>query len=171
LRSPSRWRSCDASCSNYSHRPGGEPPVGSTAATPRIVIAEDSEALLDLIVKFVASLGYTPVATGEEALTVTLAAPPALVISDAHLPGISGLEVCQRLKEKAATRGIPFLLPTANAQDLGVEEAARRGNAQYDRVGRMPRSERARCGCRPRRRGPVGARPACRIGRALHPAG
>jgi CheY-like chemotaxis protein len=92
---------------------------------PRIVIAEDSEALLNLIASFVASLGYTPipVATGEAALAAVLAAPPVLVISDAGLPGMSGLEVCRRLKSEPATQAIPFVLLTASAPDLRAAAA------------------------------------------------
>ncbi len=86
----------------------GELPVGSTALT-------------------LASLGYTPVpvATGEEALTVTLAAPPALVISDAELPGMSGLEVCQRLKENAARRAIPSCSSPPTPRTSGLQRTRR----------------------------------------------
>ncbi|HET7339829.1 MAG TPA: ATP-binding protein [Methylomirabilota bacterium] len=47
--------------------------------------------------------------TGGEALSVVAAEPPELVILDVHLPDMSGLEVCRRLKAGAATAGLPVL--------------------------------------------------------------
>ncbi len=47
-----------------------------------------------------AGFAVTEAATGEEALAAARDDPPELVLLDVHLPGISGYEVCRRLKDE-----------------------------------------------------------------------
>ncbi|ABO50083.1 response regulator receiver protein [Desulforamulus reducens MI-1] len=48
---------------------------------------------------------------------------PDLLILDMMMPGITGLEVCQRLKSNPATAGIKVLLLTAKGQQRDQEAA------------------------------------------------
>ncbi len=58
--------------------------------------------------------------SGEKALAVCAADPvPDLVLLDLVMPGISGYEVCRRLKAEARTAGIPVILVTG--QELETE--------------------------------------------------
>lgn len=71
-------------------------------------------------------------ATGEEGLRAALDAknPPALVILDLMLPGMSGTELCRRLRREPATRRTPIIMLTARASesdrvaglDLGADD-------------------------------------------------
>lgn len=47
--------------------------------------------------------------TGEEALKAAQATRPGVILLDVHLPDMSGLEVCQRLKADPATAAIPVV--------------------------------------------------------------
>ncbi|HEX8162403.1 MAG TPA: response regulator transcription factor [Pyrinomonadaceae bacterium] len=70
--------------------------------------------------------------TGEEGLRAALDAkePPALVILDLMLPGMSGIELCRRLRREPATRRTPIIMLTARADesdrvaglDLGADD-------------------------------------------------
>jgi signal transduction histidine kinase len=67
--------------------------------------------------------------SGNEALSLVAAEPPHLVILDVHLPDMSGLEVCRRLKAGAATAGLPVLQMSATFtgsldQAQGLESGA-----------------------------------------------
>jgi CheY-like chemotaxis protein len=71
-------------------------------------------------------------ATGEEGLAAALdaARPPALVILDLMLPGMSGMELCRRLRREPATRRTPIIMLTARVDetdrvaglDLGADD-------------------------------------------------
>jgi putative two-component system response regulator len=60
---------------------------------------------------------------GEQALKIALADPPPdLILLDVMMPGMSGFEVCQRLKAESSTRKIPVIFVTAMNQ---VEDEAK----------------------------------------------
>jgi putative two-component system response regulator len=60
---------------------------------------------------------------GEQALKIARADPPPdLILLDVMMPGMSGHEVCQRLKAESRTRKIPVIFVTAMSQ---VEDEAR----------------------------------------------
>jgi DNA-binding response OmpR family regulator len=70
--------------------------------------------------------------TGEQGLQAALDAkgPPALVILDLMLPGMSGTELCRRLRREPATRRTPIIMLTARTSeadrvaglDLGADD-------------------------------------------------
>ena len=70
--------------------------------------------------------------TGEQGLRAALdpKSPPALVILDLMLPGMSGTELCRRLRREPATRRTPIIMLTARTSeadrvaglDLGADD-------------------------------------------------
>ncbi len=61
------------------------------------------------------------VATAEDGPTALSSArenPPALLVLDLMLPGMSGLEVCRALKREPATASIPIIMLTARAEEV-----------------------------------------------------
>lgn len=78
----------------------------------RILIIEDDEAIVRVLRRSLAYEGYTVDAAfdGETGLTLARDAHPDMVILDWMLPGMDGLEVCQRLR---AVGNIPILILTA----------------------------------------------------------
>lgn len=68
-------------------------------------------------------------ASGSHALELAIRDKPHLIILDVHLPDISGLEVCRKLKEDSSTARIPVLHISATAVEPlqvigGLEEGA-----------------------------------------------
>ena len=82
---------------------------------PRVLIVEDEPDMNNLVAEVLRAYGFEPVqaATGEEALRVVAQAPPDAVILDLMLPGLSGYELCRRLKGARETHAIPVLMLTA----------------------------------------------------------
>lgn len=58
---------------------------------------------------------------------------PDLVLLDLHLPGLSGLEVLEKLRANARTRLLPVVVLTTSAEASDVTESYRRGANGYVR--------------------------------------
>jgi len=91
----------------------------------RILVVDDEEINLELVEGILASEGYEIVraASGPQALAAAAAAVPDLVLLDLMMPGMSGLEVCGRLRADPATASIPVIVVTAMGQ-VATKEAA-----------------------------------------------
>ncbi len=91
----------------------------------RILVVDDEAINRELLEAILAQEGFAVelAADGPTALAQATAAPPALVLLDILMPGMSGLEVCRRLKETPATSDVPILVVTAVGQ-VTTKEAA-----------------------------------------------
>jgi len=88
----------------------GEPP------TPiRVLNVDDNEAMLFARSKILRAEGFTVIEaqTGRHALELIEAHRPRVVLLDVHLPDISGLEVCRRVKSDGRFDGIKIVQTSA----------------------------------------------------------
>jgi DNA-binding NarL/FixJ family response regulator len=71
-----------------------------------ILIVDDDDSIRELVVALVDAAGYStvPVDSGEAALAWSAEHRPVLALIDVCLPGVSGYEVCRRLKERFGPR-------------------------------------------------------------------
>jgi len=78
----------------------------------RILIIEDDEAIVKVLQRGLTYEGYEASAAldGESGLVMARANPPDLVVLDWMLPGMDGLEVCEKLREAGS---VPILMLTA----------------------------------------------------------
>ena len=69
---------------------------------PTILLIEDDPSLGAAMAKFLQISGYTPTlcANGADALAAAEQSEPDAIITDVHLPDISGLVLLQKLREK-----------------------------------------------------------------------
>ena len=86
---------------------------------PRILIVEDEEALTLLLRYNLEAAGYDvdTVARGDEADVRFKERPPDLVILDWMLPGLSGIELCRRLRTRRDTERVPIIMLTARGEE------------------------------------------------------
>jgi two-component system, OmpR family, phosphate regulon response regulator PhoB len=86
---------------------------------PSILIVEDEEALTLLLRYNLEAAGYDveSVARGDEADLRLREAIPDLVILDWMLPGVSGIELCRRLRSRPETRQLPIVMLTARGEE------------------------------------------------------
>src|SRR5215470_2142582 len=77
--------------------------------------------------KILHDAGYEVVTVnnGSAALKKVAEAKPELIVLDVYMPGYSGLEVCQRLKETRETARIPVLLTVGKLEPFKPEDARR----------------------------------------------
>lgn len=93
----------------------------------KILLADDSVTAQNMGRKILADAGYEvlTVNNGSAALKKIAEAKPDLIVLDVYMPGYSGLEVCQRLKEASETARIPILLTVGKLEPFKPEEAKR----------------------------------------------
>jgi class 3 adenylate cyclase len=86
-----------------------------TRARPLVLAVDDEPANLALLRKLLTHQGYDVVEAvdGRSALAAVVSVEPDLVCLDVMMPGIDGIEVCQRLRREPEHAGLPILLLTA----------------------------------------------------------
>ncbi|CAH1662611.1 phosphate regulon transcriptional regulator PhoB [Chelatococcus asaccharovorans] len=86
---------------------------------PRILIVEDEEPLTLLLRYNLEAEGYTvdSVARGDEAEIRLREAVPDLVLLDWMLPGLSGIELCRRIRAREETERLPIIMLTARGEE------------------------------------------------------
>ncbi len=92
---------------------------GKSDRAPRILVVEDETSLATLLVYNLEAEGYQVehVDNGDEAELRLAESPPDLVILDWMLPGVSGLEICRRLRARDSARDMPVIMLTARGEE------------------------------------------------------
>jgi len=88
----------------------------------RVMVVEDSPTQAQQMAYIFEDAGFT-VATAPDAETALVqlrGEPFDVVLSDLHLPGDSGFDLCRRLKEDPRLRAIPIVVCTSEADPLNV---------------------------------------------------
>ncbi|CAM4220876.1 response regulator transcription factor [Kibdelosporangium persicum] len=82
-----------------------------------VLVVDDDETVRDVVRRYLELAGYevTVAGDGERALELVAQSEPDLIVLDLMLPGIDGLEVCRRIRQRSA---VPIVMLTA----LGDEE-------------------------------------------------
>jgi CheY-like chemotaxis protein len=93
----------------------------------KILLADDSVTAQNMGRKILADAGYEVVTVnnGSAALKRVTESKPDLIVLDVYMPGYSGLEVCQRLKDAPETAHIPVLLTVGKLEPFKPDEARR----------------------------------------------
>jgi two-component system, OmpR family, phosphate regulon response regulator PhoB len=85
----------------------------------RMLLVEDDRPLADLVAFHFERVGYsvTRTADGEEALILVEETRPDVILLDWMIEGISGIEVCRRLRRRSATSNVPIIMLTARGDE------------------------------------------------------
>jgi two-component system, OmpR family, phosphate regulon response regulator PhoB len=101
-----------------------------SADQPRVLVVEDEPAQREVLAYNLEAEGFkvARAETGDEALLLVEEETPDLIVLDWMLPGVSGIEVCRRVKSKSETRGIPIIMLSARSEEVdrvrGLETGA-----------------------------------------------
>jgi DNA-binding response OmpR family regulator len=114
--------------------PAMHPSVQAPTDGPRgsVVVVDDEPTIGEVLARYLERAGYhTRVAgDGPQALALCAASPPDLVVLDIMLPGIDGLEVMRRLREREGPPTRVILL-TARGREAERIVGLRRGADDY----------------------------------------
>ena len=120
---------------------------------PRLLLVEDDRALAELLVWHFEREEFEVVRTadGEEALLLAEENPPDIVILDWMIEGISGIEVCRRLRRREAMANVPIIMLTARGEESDRIRGLETGADDYVTKPFSPRELVARVGAVMRR--------------------
>jgi len=95
----------------------------------KILVADDETHILHVVSLKLRNAGFNVLTArdGQEALELAQTELPDLIITDYHMPQLSGLELCQRLKQDPATSGIPAIMLTARGYHLEPHDTQQSG--------------------------------------------
>ncbi len=102
-----------------------------------VLVVDDSEEILDLVRYGLEGAGFRVLVAhdGEEALATIekhlVNDPVHLVVLDVMMPGLSGFEVCEQLKQDIATAFLPVLILSARGDQAHVKDGFRAGADDY----------------------------------------
>ena len=94
-------------------------PMTMSSSIKRLLLVEDDRALADLVMFHFERAGYdvTRTGDGEEALILVDEVKPDIILLDWMIEGISGIEVCRRLRRRPTTANIPIVMLTARGEE------------------------------------------------------
>jgi len=117
-------------------------------ARARLLLVEDDAALAELLVwhfeREEFEVEHTP--DGEEALLLAQESPPDLVLLDWMIEGLSGIEVCRRLRRLPDTANVPIIMLTARGEEEDRVRGLETGADDYVTKPFSPRELVARVG-------------------------
>ncbi|MBV7409837.1 phosphate regulon transcriptional regulator PhoB [Maritimibacter sp. DP1N21-5] len=101
-----------------------------SADKPLVLLVEDEPAQREILRYNLASEGYdvSIAENGDDALVLVEEIGPDLILLDWMLPGVSGIEICRRVKSRKSSVDIPVIMLSARSDELdrvrGLETGA-----------------------------------------------
>lgn len=101
-----------------------------SADQPRVLVVEDEPAQREVLAYNLEAEGFEvfKAESGDEAVILFEESQPDVVVLDWMLPGVSGIEVCRRLKSRPETRSTPVIMLSARSEEVdrvrGLETGA-----------------------------------------------
>jgi two-component system phosphate regulon response regulator PhoB len=97
---------------------------------PSVLVVEDEDSQREILVYNLRAEGYRVVQCrgGDTVMEAAREDEPDLILLDWMLPGVSGIELCRRLKAASETRAIPVIMISARSEEVdrvrGLETGA-----------------------------------------------
>ncbi len=100
---------------------------------PRILVVDDDPGVRLLMTEALRqqSLWVEAAADGEQALEVIARTPPELILLDVQMPGLSGFEVCRRIRARDAGEPITVVMVTGLDDTASIERAYEEGATDF----------------------------------------
>ena len=117
-------------------------------ARARVLLVEDDAALAELVSWHLEREDFEVEHTGDgdEAILLARETPPDLVLLDWMIEGVSGIEVCRRLRRLPDTANVPIIMLTARGEEEDRVRGLETGADDYITKPFSPRELLARVG-------------------------
>lgn len=110
--------------------PAAHPTASAVPSTGKcILVADDESHILNVVSLKLRNAGFSVVTArdGQEALDLAGSQKFDLLITDYHMPQLSGLELCQKLRESTKTASLPAIMLTARGFSLEPQDTRHSG--------------------------------------------
>ncbi len=109
------------------------PQDSNAEAKATLLVVDDIPEIRDVLRRRFAKRGYVVVeaAGGPEALETVEQKDIDLVILDVSMPGMSGMEVLEKLRASPRGKELPIIMATGHVQAVFADEAMRLGATGY----------------------------------------
>lgn len=102
----------------------------------KVLVVDDMFVSRKIIMKYLMNLGISQtdifqVDNGQKALNFIESEKVDLIISDWHMPELTGIELLQKSKLLSEYKSVPFVLLTSDAVDENIEQATNLGVEQF----------------------------------------
>ncbi len=120
--------------------------MSTATPAPRVLVADDDPDILALVAYRLERSGYEVLTAsdGADALRLTIAHRPDLVVLDVMMPRIDGYGVTRAIRQHPPTERTPVLLLTARVQEADVARGFEAGADDYVKKPFSPQELRAR---------------------------
>lgn len=105
----------------------------ATTQTATVLIVEDAASELELMSHYLLQAGYRVIkaASGIEGWDQAIAQKPDVIVTDIVMPGISGFELCRKLKHTPETQKVPVVMCSSKGQTIDRMWGKRQGADTY----------------------------------------
>ena len=105
----------------------------AVAEMATVLVVEDVPSEMALMSHYLREGGYSVsgAPSVEEGLDKAIAQRPDVIVSDIVMPGISGFELCRKLKRLPETRQVPIVLCSSKKQSIDRMWGMKQGAAVY----------------------------------------
>ena len=99
------------------------------ATSKTILVADDESHILHVVSLKLRNAGFRVLTAhdGAEAFELAVQERPDLLITDYHMPQLSGLELCRKLRQDPATASLPAVMLTARGYHLEPHDTEQSG--------------------------------------------
>ena len=115
-------------------RAADRPPEPPAHRAPTVLLVDDVPLMLAMYGRYLERAGFHVVTagSGEAALEQLMNIAPNLIIVDYMMPGMSGAQLVEAIRQRSATRTTPILFLTAVGDDReAIESAFSHGATAY----------------------------------------
>ena len=103
-------------------------------SSAKILVVDDFSTMRRIVKNILKQLGYENIdeaEDGNQALNKIKSGSYDFIVTDWNMPNLDGLELCKAVRADAATKDIPILFVTAEAQKENVITAVQAGASNY----------------------------------------
>ncbi|KPQ36381.1 MAG: twitching motility two-component system response regulator PilH [Phormidesmis priestleyi Ana] len=114
-----------------AHQTATQPATQVPAKVSTVLVVEDTPSEMELMSHYLREEGFSVISapSGKEGLDKAIAQQPDIIITDVVMPGISGFELCRKLKRTPETMATPIVICSSKKQNIdrlwGLKQGAK----------------------------------------------